>query len=65
MCLGFFCVVAMAMREHLFVWSVFAPKLLSECVYSVTLLSVHLAALLLACASDRLACPAPSALAPA
>jgi ethanolaminephosphotransferase len=51
-CLTGACVVAVIFRNHLFVWSVFSPKLLYELVFSVTMLAAHAVALLAAAGAD-------------
>ena len=51
-CLAAACVVAVIFRNHLFVWSVFSPKLLYELVFSVTMLAAHAVALLAAAGAD-------------
>ena len=51
-CLASSCAVAVIFRNHLFVWSVFSPKLLYELVFSVTMLAAHAVSLLAAAAAD-------------
>ena len=51
-CLASSCAVAVTFRNHLFVWSVFSPKLLYELVFSITMLSAHAISLLAAAAAD-------------
>jgi len=51
-CLGAACAVAVLFRNHLFVWSVSSPKLLYELLFSVTMLTVHAASVLVAVCAD-------------
>eukprot|EP00281_Chroomonas_sp_CCMP1168_P002277 CAMPEP_0206276260 /NCGR_PEP_ID=MMETSP0047_2-20121206/36203_1 /ASSEMBLY_ACC=CAM_ASM_000192 /TAXON_ID=195065 /ORGANISM="Chroomonas mesostigmatica_cf, Strain CCMP1168" /LENGTH=111 /DNA_ID=CAMNT_0053705749 /DNA_START=47 /DNA_END=382 /DNA_ORIENTATION=- len=59
-CMMCFCVVAIFMRNHLFVWSVFAPKLLYEVMLFLAMVGVHVGSILLDMALD-LSMPAPKA----